>query len=241
MFKKSSYETNPLCFSMAGDDIKVGNIPDFPSARWSIITYPPTYFPQYYADLVPVPPRLENAVASRKADYQAGRLAAYTALKIAGAPSLFVESTSQGIPVWPAGWKGSISHSSGRAMAVCIPHSSARIIGVDCEKISSSTANEIIEFITNIEERKILCRCELGYSKSTLVVFSAKESLFKALWPDVGRFFDFSAASLFSLDCSAQTFKLQLNESLHPLWAKGTIISGYFRSDDGYITTLICS
>lgn len=124
---------------------------------------------------------------------------------------------------------------------MCVPHNSARIIGVDCERISSSAANEIIEFITNIKEREILYRCDLDYSQSTLIVFSAKESLFKALWPDVGCFFDFSAASLHSLDCTAQTFKLQLSESLHPLWVKGTIISGYFRCNDGYITTLICS
>jgi enterobactin synthetase component D len=231
-----------LNFISNNDLIKVGNIPKL-KLSWSIVNYNPQIFPLSHIDYQPVeiPLRLQNAVASRKADFLAGRLAAYTALKKSGSTKLVVESSPQGVPIWPQNWKGSISHSFGRAIAVCVPNVSGKIIGVDCERIVSNNQHEFLEYITNIDERNILNCCNLDYDTATIIVFSAKESLFKALWPDVKKFFDFSAARLQNLDLQNQTFQLKLCESLHPFWIKDTLINGHFYFDNEYVTTLVCS
>ena len=54
------------------------------------------------------------------------------------------------------------------------------------------------------------------------VLFSGKESLFKALYPGVGRYFDFLDATAGHLDACAGTFTLALRVPLSPEHPQGS-------------------
>ncbi|MDV5139674.1 4'-phosphopantetheinyl transferase family protein [Chimaeribacter arupi] len=208
---------------------------------WSDIAYDAARYPM--ADpalpLAPLPERLSGAVTSRKADFQAGRLAAYCALEAAGAACCRVGASAQGIPLWPAGWRGSITHSAGRALAVAAPAGEVRVLGIDCEKKDLAAAGEIADVVLNPAERAYLHQTGLDFLTGVLIAFSAKESLYKALWPDVQHFFDFSAAEICGLDSKTQRIDLRLCETLSPDWQAGTRIMGTFCCEENYIITLI--
>ena len=218
-----------------------GHVQNAENILWSEVIYEAAHFPEAAPELplATLPARLAGAVTSRKADFQAGRLAAHRALEASGAKHCHVGADEQGIPLWPAGWRGSITHSTGRALAVTAPAGEVNIIGIDCEKKDLAAAAEIAGTVLNPAERASLHQTSIDYLTGVLIAFSAKESLYKALWPDVRRFFDFTAAEVCLLDSENQRIALRLSETLSPLWRAGTIINGRFHCGEDGITTLI--
>lgn len=220
-----------------------GDIHGVENAAWSEVIFDSTLFPAapVGVSLASLPERLQGAVRSRKAEFQAGRLAASRALAATGAPSCHVAATAQGVPLWPEGWRGSITHSAGRALAVAAPANAVTLMGVDCEKYDPAAAAEIETMVVNTGERACLVSSGIDYWQGVFIAFSARESLYKALWPEVQRCFDFSAAEVCLLEARTQRFALRLRETLTARWTAGTVISGRFCCEDGYITTLIAA
>ncbi len=208
---------------------------------WCRVYYAPTFIhlmsPDFYPG--PLPVWIQNAVNGRKADFYAGRYAASKALQAAEVSNIFVGSTAQGIPVWPNGWRGSITHTGEIALAVAGRRSDVEIIGVDCEYYSSDIAKEISDSVLTAEEKNYLLTLNMSFLLATMIVFSGKESLYKALWPDVRHFFDFSAAKIFLIDVKEKMFFMRLTETLSEHWTKGTTIRGHFIFENHYITTII--
>jgi len=137
----------------------------------------------------------------RRAEYLAGRYAAASALGALGLPGR-VERSSRGLPLWPPGSVGSISHGGGLACAVCGREERWRSIGVDVERVLHDTeARELAPAIAHQDELFLL-RAALPQVRSgqrLSVLFSAKESLFKCLFPLSGTFLEFSDARLVSV------------------------------------------
>ncbi|WP_248944496.1 4'-phosphopantetheinyl transferase family protein [Serratia silvae] len=114
-----------------------------------------------------------------------------------------------------------------------------RLVGVDCEHYVPGIGEEIAGSILSDKEQRFLALSDVPLSLAVMIVFSAKESLYKALWPIVRRFFDFSAAEVCALDSKEGGFALRLTEDLSASWPSGSVINGRFVFVDGYITTLI--
>jgi 4'-phosphopantetheinyl transferase EntD len=69
------------------------------------------------------------------------------------------------------------------------------------------------------------------------LIFSAKESLFKALYPTVHRYFDFIDAEVATLDLHAASLTLCLNTSLSERHLRGTCYPVYFSWHEDRVLT----
>ncbi|NCH27758.1 enterobactin synthase subunit EntD [Cronobacter sakazakii] len=173
---------------------------------WRVDFAPDTFTP---ADLLWLPHHamLANAVARRQAEHLAGRIAAVAALKAAGAPSSPPGIGAHREPRWPAGFTGSITHTGHRAWAVVIAAPDG--IGIDVESLmDAQTARELAPGIIDTQERALLARTPQPFASALTLAFSAKESLFKALFPQVGDWFGFECAKVVALDDHQLTLRL---------------------------------
>ena len=168
------------------------------------ITFDPATFTD--ADLLWLPhhAELSHAGRKRKADHLAGRLAAAYALNERTIPGI----GPSGEPLWPDGISGSITHSGTQAMAVVVRERQA-LIGIDCEAIlPENEAREIKDGIIDVQEEPVLSRSGYPFALALTLVFSAKESLFKALFPRVQAYMGFDSARVTTLDDKTLTLAL---------------------------------
>jgi enterobactin synthetase component D len=158
------------------------------------------------ADLLWLPhhAELSHAGRKRKADHLAGRIAAAYALNERTIPGI----GPSGEPLWPDGMSGSITHSGMQAMAVVIRKRQA-LIGIDCEAIlPENEAREIKDGIIDAQEEPVLSHSGYPFPLALTLVFSAKESLFKALFPRVQAYMGFDSARVTKLDDKTLTLAL---------------------------------
>ncbi|HBU6130939.1 enterobactin synthase subunit EntD [Enterobacter sp. 168J2] len=168
------------------------------------VTFYPTTFTD--ADLLWLPhhAQLADAGRKRKADHLAGRIAAMHALNERTIPAI----GPSGEPLWPEGVSGSITHSGTQAMAVAVRDRHA-LIGIDCETIlPENEAREIKDGIIDAQEEGVLSRSGYPFALALTLAFSAKESLFKALFPQVQAYMGFDSARVTLLDDKTLTLAL---------------------------------
>lgn len=128
------------------------------------------------------PPRRNEFAAGRRCARQA--LAALGA--IAGGDALLPDG--EGLPAWPQGFLGSISHSRGVAMAVVAPVAAYSLLGLDLEKTNRLSVAAVRRVVHPLEEG-----FAGGDQLRASVLFSLKESFYKAQfprWRTAGNFHD---------------------------------------------------
>jgi enterobactin synthetase component D len=188
---------------------------------------------------VGLPERLHAAVARRQIDYLAGRDCARQALRDAGFDAPPPVATGQhGAPVWPTGFVGSISHCNGWALAAVARETQVQAIGIDMEEgMTAELALPIRKQIASDTEQHWLDQQPLPPEVALTLVFSAKESLFKALYPTVLRYFDFIDAEVTSLDLPAAALTLCLKTSLAKQHPCGMSYPVHFSWHEGRVLT----
>lgn len=138
---------------------------------------------------------IKRSVKKRQAEFLAGRYCAKRALVKLGGEPCHIPIGRHRAPQWPQGVIGSISHDTQTACAIVAHSEDIRFVGVDIEPIvTEENMKAINELAINDCEKVALEKTELNVNEATTLVFSAKESVFKALYPYVGNYFDFSAA-----------------------------------------------
>jgi enterobactin synthetase component D len=173
--------------------------------------------------LVALPVTLVKAVLRRQVDFLAGRWCAQRALQAAGFEgAVEIAHGQHGAPIWPPNFLGSISHCDGFAMASVARVQHIQALGIDVERqLSADVAREIQGQLATHQELAI-GRGSMSPEAWLTVLFSGKESLFKALYPGVGRYFDFLDATALQLDAGAGTFTLVLRVQLSPRHPQGS-------------------
>ncbi|MEY1662841.1 4'-phosphopantetheinyl transferase family protein [Isoalcanivorax beigongshangi] len=148
-----------------------------------------------------LPATLDKAVLKRRVEYLAGRYAARAALASAGLPAQVPGSGSGGEPLWPAGVCGSISHGAGQAVAR-VTRAPVRGLGVDREAwLTPLRAARVVSAVAQPAERALRPRA-LSEAEFVTRLFSAKETLFKALYPSVRRYLGFATSTLVEIDAA---------------------------------------
>ena len=150
---------------------------------------------------IPIPNSLSAAVPKRQAEYIAGRFAAFSALKLAGFnESIDLTKLPDGSPSWPKGYTGSITHTNDYVSAVVASVEHLRSLGRDTERILvEKTASEIEGHALRPEEVLRQKNSQLTVGEYTGLIFSAKESLYKALSPIVQKYFGFQSAETIAI------------------------------------------
>ena len=155
--------------------------------------------------LLPAEEALLGRVAEkRRREFTAGRNCARGALsKLGVSPTPILRGPSRE-PIWPSGVIGSITHCDCFCGAVVAWDSQVRALGIDAEpNLSLPTGTT----------RQILCETERQYGSGDVhsearwdrLIFSAKESIFKAWFPLTGERLGFADVSL-EVDWVAQHF-----------------------------------
>ncbi|MFP6862223.1 4'-phosphopantetheinyl transferase family protein [Pseudomonas sp.] len=181
-----------------------------------------------------------RGVAKRQAEYLAGRLCAREALLRVTGTAAVPASGEDRAPQWPVGLVGSITHGSGWAGAVVGNSAHWRGLGLDIEQIMpASRADRLAgEILTPSELFRLeALPCEQRAKRISLT-FSLKESLFKALYPQVLQHFYFQDAELLSVDVDNKV-RMRLLIDLHADWPAGSELEGQFAEFDGYLLSLI--
>lgn len=219
---------------------KIGIVTDWPNVSVCLLEYDI----QWYSDTlfnqlsIPFPKSLMPAVAKRRADYLSGRYAASLLLKQSGCHEVVLTGTDRA-PVWPVGWRGSISHTGKWAIAVLTSDQSNLYLGVDIEELRPEVMLEIAPAFTIEEERALLAGSGLPFETALAIVFSAKESLFKALYPQVRHLFGFEAARLCEFNQQENRFTFELTRDLTPTLSVGYHAAGNYIFNKSEVTTLI--
>ncbi len=168
---------------------------------------------------IPLPASLQTAISKRKAEYLAGRWCAREGLRHLGKEG-FPKLTPDRSPAWPAGSLGSITHSHGVAEVMVADARHWLTVGLDTEQwVSTERASRLErELLTENELATLSGMSPLQRANRLTLIFSAKESLFKALFPITGKRFYFHDAE------RRHPNHLTLLRTLSPEWPKGSQI-----------------
>lgn len=188
------------------------------------------------------PSEMEKAVIKRRAEFFAGRYCAQQSLiSLTGNASTIHIGRCRN-PLWPPHIAGAISHSNTHAIAVTALKSHVRGIGVDIQdEIDSDTYSSIKTQILFGDELELIQHYKPSLQLPVFsLIFSVKESFFKAAFPEVGRYFDFSCVSVVTIDQNNQCIYLKINETLSSDLTDGLIVRAHYQCLPGKkILTLV--
>jgi len=187
----------------------------------------------------------ERAVPKRQAEFLAGRLAASHALARLGS-SVLPGRHSEGHPVWPAGIVGSITHGARRAFCAVAHDSDVRSLGIDAEGLMGPDASEGVrsKICTRAERELVRQSFAMEDHVGVTLAFSAKESLYKCLYPLVRRFIDFHAVAVVgararSSEGRSGELELVLNEDVSPAFQHGSRFRAVFALAASHVETAV--
>jgi 4'-phosphopantetheinyl transferase EntD len=199
-------------------------------ADWDValtVSYPDLYFfgCRFNQDLfvlehahklgVTVPESMLRAVAKRKAEFVAGRYCAQQCFAFYDIPLVDILVGKNREPLWPQTIQASITHSDGYALCVAGSPQVYDGLGVDMESIMpAARAMKLQEQIVTDDEVALSLHYKMPHHFFVTLAFSAKESLFKAIYKDVGRFFGFDAANVTGINSEKNEVVLTLTETL---------------------------
>jgi len=147
------------------------------------------------ADLLPEErPAVARAVESRQREHAAVRACARRCLVRLGVGAVAIPTGPGRAPVWPAGVVGSLTHADGYRAAAVARADRVVGLGIDAE-VHAPLPDGVLDVVAAADERTRLGVAAPGVHGDR-VLFSAKESVFKAWWPLVGEWLDFLEADV---------------------------------------------
>jgi enterobactin synthetase component D len=174
----------------------------------------------------------------RRLQFDAGRRSAARLLQALGAAKTAVGVGPLGSPLWPSGFTGSITHKLD-VLAVAVARTAeVASLGIDIEAwVGDAVAADIEQVCLDDHEKALAAAAAFERRWFATLAFSAKEALYKCLFPSVGEFFDFSAARVVQVDERAGRLRLRLTRPLAPRWPQGHTLEGRFRASASHVFT----
>ncbi|MFF7790639.1 4'-phosphopantetheinyl transferase superfamily protein [Streptomyces sp. NPDC007991] len=140
---------------------------------------------------------LTRAVAKRRREFAAVRSCARRAMEKLGVPPQPVLPGERGAPRWPAGLAGSMTHCDGYCAAALVRATDLASLGIDAE-VHGPLPEGVLPAVSLPAEAERLRR--LAAQRPDVhwdrLLFSAKESVYKAWFPLTGKWLDFAEADI---------------------------------------------
>ncbi|MGK3141514.1 4'-phosphopantetheinyl transferase family protein [Pantoea sp. C2G6] len=200
--------------------------------------------PQNYHDAlfdawgIPLPPRLQQVVSKRRAEYLASRYLVRSVMAELGIADFILTNAPDRSPCWPAGVQASLSHSND--LVVLTVSRQPYALGVDVEQVMSErTAEEMADMLMNQQEQQRLQTLPMRFSAAATLLFSLKESLYKALWPRLHQPMEFHQAELVSVDTAQQRAILRLTQPFRADYPAGTLLHAEYLWHENRVITRI--
>lgn len=132
-----------------------------------------------------------RTVLKRLREFAAGRTCARVALRNVGIPlDTEILKGSHGQPLWPEGITGSITHTQYYCCAAVVPLSRVASLGIDAEP-NLPLDGGVFELVSTFNERKSISTLSIPGIHVDRLLFSIKESVYKAWFPLEHSFLDF--------------------------------------------------
>jgi 4'-phosphopantetheinyl transferase EntD len=181
-----------------------------------------------------------EAVEKRRREFTTGRMCARGALGRLGVPPAPIPRGESGAPRWPSGIVGSITHCAGYRGAAVARARDMLTIGIDAEP-DDPLPDGVLDAVSLAGERARLrdLAARIPGTSWDRLLFSAKESVYKAWFPLAGRWLDFADADI-TIDPAAGTFDARLLVAFSR--ADGIPVTGFagaWLACDGLIVTAI--
>ncbi|MEU3457410.1 4'-phosphopantetheinyl transferase superfamily protein [Micromonospora sp. NPDC006766] len=182
-----------------------------------------------------------RAVEGRRREFITARRCAREALAQLGYAPTPIRPGPRREPRWPAGVVGSITHCAGYRAAAVARDTALASLGIDAEP-HGALPDGVGGVVTVAGEPELLRR--LSHTDPSVhwdrLLFSAKESVYKAWYPVTGRWLGFEEAELF-IDPAQRTFTARLlvdgtrTDGGPPL----TALHGRYLVADGLVVTAV--
>lgn len=156
------------------------------------------------------PLKIAQACVERKNEYLCGRVLAQAVLNHHFSLDQPITSMHEHLPIWPSHVLGSISHSQNKLIVAL--SNNAVYLGIDIEHwVTSEFAQESAHLILTPSEFDLWKSkaCEFfDFAHYVSLIFSIKESLYKAVYPTAKQYIDFLEASIFDFNFENQILML---------------------------------
>jgi 4'-phosphopantetheinyl transferase EntD len=174
----------------------------------------------------------------RRREFAVGRACARRALQAIGIVGVAISTGVQREPVWPLGVVGSITHCAGYCAAAVALGDHVAGMGIDAE-VNVALPQDLVALVCTPAERHWLQSApDTGIDWPTLI-FSAKESIFKAWFPLARQWLGFDDAEL-TLDPRSGGFRAKLLVPLPgELRDRSTPFAGRFAASQGHVFTAV--
>ncbi len=180
---------------------------------------------------------VRSASPRRQAEFATGRWCAGKALQTLGVPAVSIPAGTGGEPVWPDGICGSISHTAGAYCAVAAFSDKYQSLGIDIESRKKKITPGALELIANTDELRWLARAGKKRREREQLLFCAKESAFKTLYPITQKRFSFTALSLLPVTDPGH-FILICKNDLFAGFPKGRKLLGRYYADPQWLVAM---
>lgn len=153
---------------------------------------------------------VEHAVEKRRREFTTARACAHEALALLGHPHQPIPAGPKGEPLWPAGIVGSITHCDGYRACAVARAGDLVTVGVDVEP-NQPLPDGLLGDIALPKERELLRDLSLRAPGThwDRLLFSIKESIYKAWFPLAERWLGFEDAMV-SIDLQRGSFSAYL-------------------------------
>jgi 4'-phosphopantetheinyl transferase EntD len=181
-----------------------------------------------------------RAAERRRREFTTGRLCARAALARLGLAPAAIIRGERGAPRWPDGVVGSITHCAGYRAAAVARTADLVTIGIDAEPNEPLPAG-VLEPISMPQERARLAAIaasapDVAWDR---LLFSAKESVYKAWFPLTGSWLDFDGADIVFDPATATFVARLLVPGLTVAGQPWRELTGRFVVRDGMVVTAV--
>lgn len=184
---------------------------------------------------------IAKAVEGRRREFITARRCARAALRAFGHPDTPIHSGPKREPRWPTGMTGSITHCVGYRAAAVARTADIHLLGIDAEP-NSPLPEGVARSIAGPDELDLLDRLADTHPGTHWgrLLFSAKESVYKAWFPVTRRWLGFEDARL-SIDPDAGTFTATLSVDGARIDGRPALrtLRGRFAAANGLILTAV--
>ncbi|MEV7612148.1 4'-phosphopantetheinyl transferase superfamily protein [Streptomyces sp. NPDC089799] len=181
---------------------------------------------------------VRNAVEKRRKEFTTVRYCARRALGQLGLPPGPVLPDRWGAPCWPATVVGSLTHCEGYRAAALAYGTDVTMLGIDAEP-HAPLPRGTLEAVASPAERMGVRSAPAGTHWDRLL-FSAKESVYKAWYPHTGQRLEFEDAEI-GFEPAAGTFRARLlvrPEGSGPR-SLPSVLRGRWLVRDGLVVTVV--
>jgi 4'-phosphopantetheinyl transferase EntD len=183
---------------------------------------------------------ISKAVPKRRAEFTTVRMCARRVLRELGLPAVSLAPGKRGAVIWPPGVGGSMTHCDGfRAAAACRTEDCVSL-GIDAEP-NQPLPEGVLQLVSRGREARQVASLTARDPAICWdrLLFSAKESVFKAWYPLTGRELDFDEAEL-DIDPDLGTFTARLLVPGPEVAGRRLdVFPGRWLAQHGFVTTAI--